>query len=100
MHPMTRKLLIVEDLDIHENMGNSILKYIVQICVGTGMTCIELNCVFMSSKPKLIAQQKYTASKKYGPRCSSGVIASLPWLVPEVKVRWRGVQGPLHSIGS
>ena len=53
-----------------------------------------------SPKPVSIAQQKYTASKKYDPRCSSGVIASLPWLIPEVKVRWRGVQGPLHSIGS
>ena len=64
------------------------------------MTRIELNCVFMSSKPKLIAQQKYTASKKYGPRSSSGVIARLPWQVPEGRVRWRGVQGPQQNIGS
>ena len=51
---------------------------------------IELNCIFISPKPECITQQNYTASKKYDPRCSSGVIASLPWLVPEVKVRWRG----------
>ena len=61
---------------------------------------IELNCIFISPKPECITQQNYTASKKYDPRCSSIVIASLPWLVPEGKVRWRGVQGPLHSIGS
>ena len=30
----------------------------------------------------------------------SGVIACLPWLVPDGKLRWRGIQGPWHKIGS
>ena len=42
-----------------------------------------------------IAQQKYTASKKYDPRCSSVVIALLPWLVPEGKVKVEGGPGAL-----
>ena len=100
MHLMTSRLPFAEDLNVHENMGVRILKYIVQKCVGTGMTCMRLNCVFIYPKPAYIAQQKYTASKKYDPRCSSVVIALLPWLVPEGKVRWRGVQGPWYNIKS
>ena len=67
---MTSRLPFAEDLNVHENMGFRILKYIVQKCVGTGMTHIRLNCVFIYPKPACIAQQKYMASKKYDPRCS------------------------------
>ena len=48
---MTSRLPFAEDLNVHENMGFRILKYIVQKCVGTGMTHIKLNCVFIYPKP-------------------------------------------------
>ena len=93
MHLMTRGLLLAEDLYVNENMGNSISKYIVQICVGTGMTHIELNCVFVCSKPKCIAQQNTRLARNMIPGVLSTVITMLPWLVPEGRLRWRGSRG-------
>ena len=61
MHLMTGGLPFAEDINIHENMGVRILKYIVQKCGGTGMTPIRLNCVFIYPKRACIAQQKHTS---------------------------------------
>ena len=67
---MWNGLPFTEDINLHENMGVKILKLIVQKCGGTGMTPIRLKGVFIYLKPACIAQQKYTASKKYDTRCS------------------------------
>ena len=98
MHLMTSRLTFAEDLNVHEDMGVRNLKYIVQKCVGTGMTCMRLNCVFIYPKLAYIAQQKYTANKKYYPRCSFW--SDRQPSHPEGKLRWRGVQGPWKNIGS